>query len=461
MAWHVLEPSSVLKWGWALDAICEHLEAVTRGEIRRLVINVPPGTMKSMLTSVLWPAWEWGPKEMAAKRFLSTAHKQDLAVRDSTNCRRLITSEWYQSLWQVILTGDQNAKTKFGNTKTGIRECSAFNSLTGLRADRVILDDPHSVDDANSPIKIAADVRTFKEAVPTRVNNEQSAIVIIMQRLAVGDVSDIALSLGYEHLLIPMRFEKHRSKYVVGKGDPRSVVGELMFQERFSEKEVVELETSMGSQTAAGQLQQRPVAREGNLFKEAWLKYYRHSNSIGAWLQIVQSWDTANSRKLKNAPSVCTTWVKTYNGNYLLDVYREHVEFPDLLKAMAALAFKYKPHAILVENKASGQQALQTFAAMTPEQWKLLCEQLGLAHVPQMNLIPVQPHGDKYSRAVGATGPFESGRTFLPEEAPWLAAYKEELLSFPSSAYADQVDSTSQVMDYLNRHVIGYTVSTR
>lgn len=137
-AWHVLEPATPLKWGWALDAICEHLEAVTSGEIKRLLVNVPPGCMKSLLTGVIWPAWEWGPRNMQAMRYLGTAHKQDLAVRDSTKCRRLIRSEWFQRLWAVQLTGDQDAKTKFENIKTGFRESMSFTSLTGSRADRVL-----------------------------------------------------------------------------------------------------------------------------------------------------------------------------------------------------------------------------------------------------------------------------------------------------------------------------------
>ena len=224
-AWHILEPATDLKWGWAIEAICDHLEAVTRGDIYRLLMNVPPGTMKSLLTSVIWPAWEWGPKGMQSMRYLGTAHKQDLAVRDSTKCRRLIQSDWFQRLWPIELTGDQNAKTKFENSATGFREAMAFGSMTGARGDRVILDDPHSVDDANSRVKLAADVVTFREALPSRVNNDDSAIVIIMQRLAVGDVSGVALELGYEHLLIPMRYEAGRSKWVVGKGDPRKTEG--------------------------------------------------------------------------------------------------------------------------------------------------------------------------------------------------------------------------------------------
>jgi hypothetical protein len=127
-AWPVLEPSTELKWGWPLDAICEHLEAVSRGEIRRLLMNVPPGSMKSLLTGVIWPAWEWGPRGEPEKRIVATAHKETLATRDNLKCRRLIQSRWYQHLWPTRLTSDQNAKTKFENDRTGFREAMAFTS---------------------------------------------------------------------------------------------------------------------------------------------------------------------------------------------------------------------------------------------------------------------------------------------------------------------------------------------
>jgi predicted phage terminase large subunit-like protein len=134
-AWHVLEPAADLKWGWALDAICLHLEAVTDGEITRLLMNVPPGSMKSLLTGVIWPAWEWGPRGMPWKRFIGTAHEETLAIRDSRKCRDLIRSEWYQALWPVELARDLDGKREFGNTAKGVRQARSFTSMTGVRGD--------------------------------------------------------------------------------------------------------------------------------------------------------------------------------------------------------------------------------------------------------------------------------------------------------------------------------------
>lgn len=168
-AWSILEPGAPYIHGWHIDAMCEHLEAVTAGQITRLLINVPPGAMKSLLVGVLWPSWEWGPRNLPHHRFVATAHKEPLAIRDNLKARRLVSSDWYQSLWgnRVILTGDQNAKTKFENTKTGFREAMAFNSLTGSRGDRVLCF-PHNeiVHTEHGPMKIGEIVKSKK---PIRV----------------------------------------------------------------------------------------------------------------------------------------------------------------------------------------------------------------------------------------------------------------------------------------------------
>jgi predicted phage terminase large subunit-like protein len=139
-AWHVLEPAAQLKWGWCLDAICEHLEAVTNGDINRLLMNVPPGSAKSLLTGVFWPAWEWGPRNMPWKRFIGTAHEEQLAIRDSRKCRDLIKSSWYQNLWPLELSRDQDGKKEFGNVHKGVRQARAFTSMTGVRGDCLLGD---------------------------------------------------------------------------------------------------------------------------------------------------------------------------------------------------------------------------------------------------------------------------------------------------------------------------------
>ena len=425
-AWPILEPSTPLAWGWALDLMCEHLEAVTRGEALRLLINVPPGTMKSLLTSVIWPAWEWGPQSMPHLRYLGTAHKQDLAVRDSTKCRRLIQSAWYQKHWPVILTGDQNAKTKFENDSTGFREAMAFTSMTGARGDRVILDDPHSVDDAASQVKLAAAVTTFREALPSRVNNEESAIVIIMQRLHEKDVSTAALELGYQHLCLPMRYEQGRSKWCFGAGDIRRESGELLFPERFPESRVLELEQSLGSYASAGQLQQSPSPRGGGIFKDEWLRHWQTLPELE--YRMIYA-DTALKTGQENDYSVFQHWGKGKDGRvYLLDMIRGKWESPQLLTHARAFWDKCKAahtgtlRQMKIEDKASGTGLIQ---------------QLKQGGVP---VAGIQRERDKVTRAYDVAPQMEVGNVLLPASHPCLSDLLHELSLFPAATHDDTVD---------------------
>jgi len=421
-AWHVLEPATELKWGWALDAICEHLEAVSAGEIRRLLTNVSPGTMKSLLTGVIWPAWEWGPLGRPELRYLGTAHKQELAVRDNMKCRRLIQSEWYQSNWPINLTSDQNAKTKYENSATGFREAMAFTSMTGSRGDRVILDDPHSVDDANSPALLSSAITTFREALPSRVNNDQSAIIIIMQRLNEADVSSVAIELGYEHLMIPMRFEPARSRVTcIGWQDPRKVDGELMFPERFPEAQVRELEATMGSYAVAGQLQQRPAPRGGGVIKPAWFRQYRELPEC-EWTMIFA--DTAQKTGQENDYSVFQCWGRSKTGQaYLIDQIRGKWEAPELLEQARSFWIKHEgARAMKVEDKVSGTGLIQT---------------LRREGIP---VLPIQRNKDKLSRAYDSAPFIESGNVFIPEWTDWIDGFTGEASTFPNGAHDDQMD---------------------
>lgn len=454
-AWHVLEPASELKWGWALEAICDHLEAVSEGDITRLVMNVPPGSMKSLLTGVLFPAWEWGPRRMASLRYLSTAHKQDLAVRDNLKCRRLIQSPWYQERWPIKLTGDQNAKTKFENDRTGFREAMAFTSMTGSRGDRVILDDPLSVDDANSEAALLAAESTFREALPTRVNNDKSAIIVIMQRLHERDTTGIILKEGlpYVHLCLPMRYEASRKCSTrIGFTDPRMTEGELMFPDRFPEATVLELEKTLGDYATAGQLQQRPSPAGGGILKPEFFALWPKDDDLPVFDYVVQSLDPAYTEKTTGDPSAFQVWgVFTHKGKrgaMLLDAWAEHLGYPQLrAKLVEEWHSVYgktgsrkgkKADVLLIEQKASGQSLIQD---------------LRQANLPA---LPYMPSTDKVSRAHQASPILELGCLWLPESrkdpgkpVSWARSFIREMEIFPNGEHDDQVDAFTQTMIYL------------
>lgn len=437
MAWPILEPSTELKWGWALDAICEHLEAVSVGEIARLLMNVPPGSMKSLLTGVIWPAWEWGPRSLQHHRFLATAHKQDLAVRDNLKCRRLIRSPWFQRLWPVALTSDQDAKTKFENDRTGFREAMAFTSMTGSRGDRVILDDPHSVDDANSPVKLAADITTFREALPSRVNNDRSAIVIVMQRLHEQDVSAVAKELGYEHLMIPMRFEAdRRCSTSIGWQDPRTEDGELMFPDRFPEKQVVELETILGSYATAGQLQQRPAPRSGGMFQRSDFEIVEALPSGRG--QTVRAWDFAATQA---APGKRPDWTVGVRVTLIGDVF--YVE--DVVRG------QWKPSLVeqTLVNTASQDGANVTIRMPEdPGAAGKADAQTKVKLLKGYAVKPVRPTGEKSVRARPASAQAEAGNVKLVRGL-WNTAFLDEVCVFPAGMHDDQVDAFADAINEL------------
>jgi predicted phage terminase large subunit-like protein len=433
-AWPILEPATELKWGWALDAICEHLEAITKGEINRLLINVPPGCMKSLLTGVIWPAWEWGPRNMQEMRFVSTAHEEQLAIRDSRRCRDLIKSDWYQKLWPVALAADLDGKREFGNTRKGIRQARAFTSMTGVRGDRVILDDPISADNANSAAKLEAVRIAFTETLPTRVNSDKSAIVVIMQRLNEKDISGVILDMGlpYTHLCIPMRFEPNRKCVTnIGWEDPRSQEGELMFPERFGEPQVQELERTLGSYGTAGQLQQRPAPRGGGIISTAWFDYWTILPQMDFRFVIA---DTAQKTADHNDWTVLQLYGRSSVGKaVLIDQVRGKWEAPELLVQTRAfwgkalndqrpMAQKAVLRGLYVEDKVSGTGLIQT---------------LRREGIP---VLAVQRNKDKISRGYDAAPFIESGNVALPQDAPWLSDFLAEVEAFPNGAHDDQAD---------------------
>lgn len=434
MAWPVLEPTSELKWGWSLDAICEHLEAVTRGDIKRLLMNVPPGCMKSLLTGVLWPAWEWGPQGRPGMRYLGTAHKQDLAVRDNLKARRLIQSEWFQHRWPLKLTGDQNAKTKFENDYTGFREAMAFTSMTGSRGDRVILDDPLSVDHANSEADLRASELTFTEALPTRVNNDDSAIVVIMQRLHEKDTSGIIMKreLGYVHLCLPMRFEaERRCATRIGFVDPRTHDGELLFPERFPEKTVAELEKTLGSYAAAGQLQQRPAPREGGMFKRAWFPVIR---AIPNGTRFVRGWDLAATEGAGDW-TVGVKIGRQKNGRFVIaGVTRDRKSAAGVERLLVNTASQDGYECTISIPQDPGQAG--------KAQTSYLVQQLA------GYTVRTSPEsGDKVTRAGPLAAQAEAGNVDILE-GDWNEAFFDEITIFPNGT-KDQTDAASRAFNEL------------
>lgn len=431
-AWHVLEPSQPYIHGWHVDALCDHLEAVTAGKINRLLINVPPGTMKSLLTSVFWPAWEWGPKGLPALRYLTTSYAEKYVKRDSRRMRDLVASEWFQSLWPEIKLV-RAGEASFANNKTGFREGMAFGSLTGGRGDRVIIDDPHSTETAESEAERENTTRIFREAVPTRLNNPAtSAIVVIMQRLHEKDVSGqiMALKLGYEHLMLPMEFEPDRKCATsIGFRDPRSYEGELLFPERFPREVVERDKVPMGAYAVAGQFQQRPVPREGGMFKREWFdgKMVDKAQPGTVW---VRHWDLAATKKATAARTAGVKLGRQPDGTFVVG------------------------HVAVTQDEGHAVRQLITFTAEVDGVDVRISlpqdpGQAGKVQAQDMVLMlsgykaTAEPEsGDKITRAEPFASQCQAGNVFLVK-GNWNEGYLDELCMFPGGTFKDQVDASS------------------
>ncbi len=431
-AWHVLEPGQPYVHGWHVDAMAEHLQAVTAGEITRLLINIPPGTMKSLMTGVLWPAWEWGPRCMSSMRFIGASHESTLATRDNLRMRRLITSEWFQALWPLALTGDQNEKTYFENEKTGWRQSCAVKSMTGRRGDRVNWDDPHSVEDAHSKAALAEAERVFNETLPTRLNNpDRSAIVICMQRLHEADISGLILAreLGYDHLCLPMEWEAPRKATSIGFTDPRTAVGELLFPERFPREVVDRDKKVMGPYAVAGQFQQRPAPAQGEEFQPDMIDTV---DAVPAGVRLwCRGWDLGATEGAGD-PTAGVKIGKLADGRYVVaDVKKGQLgthRRDAMMKATAdADGRGLVKQSVPQDPGQAGKSQVASFAAL-----------LAGHH---MHSSPET--GDKVVRARPFASQVNSGNVVMVK-APWNHEFREELRAFPHGLHDDQVDAASR-----------------
>jgi predicted phage terminase large subunit-like protein len=442
-AWHVLEPGTTFLPNWHIDAICDHLEAVTRGEMLRFICNMPPGMLKSILISVMWQAWEWGPMGLAHNRFLTSSWSDAYVKRDTRRTRDLILSDWYQSRWganapkktdqkkRVILT--RFGEASFENTRKGFREGKPFGSLTSGRGDRLVIDDPHSTETAESDAERKSTTRIFRESATTRINDpKKSAIVIVMQRLHTEDVTGVAeqLEQGYVVLRLPMEFEvEDRCTTPVGFVDPRTEEGELLFPARMGPAEVKRDKKAMGSHATAGQFQQRPVPRGGGLFKREYFadKIKKAAPYGTVW---VRRWDLAATKKERAARTAGVKMGRAPDGTFWVGhsiiEQEEGAAVRRIIKTTAQTDGRLIPIYLPQDPGQAGKVQAQDFIANLAG-WEVHAE-------PET--------GDKYTRAEPFAAQCEGGNVYIVEGS-WNEAYIDELVQFPGGKFADQVDASS------------------
>lgn len=439
-AWPIVEVGRDLLWNWHIDLICQELEKVTKGETKHLVICIPPGLMKSLLTSVFWPAWAW--LQDPTLRGLYISNDEKLAIRDARRTKQIITDPKYIALVQTLfkdkawgLAADQQEKNNFENTARGFRQCfSIGGKITGKRGDFQIIDDPADAKEvltshATAQKRMEEIVEIYDSVLSSRLNDlRTNPRVVIQQRLHPQDLAGELIRRGYRTLILQMEFDPdYRHNH---PDDPRSEKGELLFPEMFPQDVCDEIKKNQYLWLT--QYQQTPIPRGGSIIKiEHTKKRWRELSDIrGEW---ISTWDTraGGKNKLTSSYAVGQLWFRPHVAPglaYLVDQVRGKWSFVETLGIMVAVHERPLWNLVttkIIEDESDGRGIIPTLQLRVP------------------GILPKSPRGSKESRLEAVAPFFKSGSVILPVDKWVDEEYIPELTTFPGGDFDDQVDCTS------------------
>lgn len=434
-----LNPGVEYVHNWHVDAISAYLMACMRGEVSRLVINMPPRMLKSTLVSVAWPAWLLGHDP--AQRIMVACYAQHLSLKHSLDCRSVMQSEWYRRVFpHTVLSSDQNEKEKFATTMHGYRRAvSVGGAAIGEGGNILIIDDPINPLQASQRLSRDGVNDWFDHTWASRLDDKRCGVMLlVMQRLHAEDLSGYLLEKGgWGHLCLPAiapsdaHYEMGTWRYARKAGEPLHAAREPL--------EVIErLKLDLGSANFSAQYQQAPLRQVGALVKREWFPRF-DIHDEREWEHVVQSWDTGIKAGDVHDASACATFALVEGTHRLIDMLVVREEYPQLRKTIIRHAARFSSSAVLMEDKGSGQSLLQDLRRETA-----------------LALIAIQPVADKITRLLRVTPMLEAGKVALPTHASWRAAFEQEMLSFPDGKHDDQVDAVSQYLNWaLGRESLG------
>lgn len=453
-------PGSKYLNNWHIDVICDAIMDMYEGGNNRLIINMPPRYMKSLICSIALPAWILGHNPKA--QILCVSYNDELADKFAISCRDVMQSDWYRELFPMTrLHQSRQSVNDFATTRGGGRMATSIGgTLTGRGADWIIIDDPQKAVDASSESGRTKLNEWYGSTLYSRLNDKATGkILLVMQRLHQDDLSGHLLDAGnqFKVIKLPVIATEDESWIVKNRisGKTRVITrakGELLHSERENMDVVMGIKNSMGEYAFVAQYQQDPCPPEGGIIKESWLKYYTMAQGEAIdpikYCRIFLSWDTANKTGPQNAYSACCVILMTRENNkykyYLLDVIRGKWEMPELIKQVQRLydTWKYDKGGqylvrLLIEDMASGTQLIQMLSAQRDHRGY------------RFAIEPIKPNTDKVSRLIGASAYIENGTLLFPQDPqPWWPEFKKELLGFPNSKYKDQVDALTQCINH-------------
>lgn len=418
---------------WYIELLVDRLQGVAAGKIKRLMINMPPRSLKSLLVSVSWPAWLLGCNPKI--RIIVASYSSMLSVKHSLDTRCIINTEWYKNMFpDLILSKEQNTKYKFQTTHQGFRVATSLGgSLTGEGADILIADDPMTPLQALSQKLRLRAIDWFEQTFMTRLNDRQrGSVIIVMHRLHSEDLCGYLISKPnnmWEKLSLPLLAEEtEQFKKFMSTNIYTRKANSILDNKRYLLEDVNLLKLELGTQGFAAQYQQNPIAFCNSLIKKEWINRYK---ILPSNYTIIHSWDTANSANSNSDYSAGLIFANSGAKWYLLEVIRGKWEYSALKNTITQTAQIWKPSAILIEEKGSGQQ---------------LCQEL--KEHTKLPIIGRKPYLDKTTRLIKVLPLIESGKLFLPLSASWLQDFEYEIFSFPKSVNDDQLDSLVQYLEW-------------
>jgi len=437
MTFETVVPGEKLHMNWHLEAMAHALEKVRLGKIKRLIITIPPRSLKSISASVAFPAFLLG--QDPSIKIICASYSADLAAKHANDFRAVIKADWYRRIFPATeISREKDTEAELMTTKRGGRYATSVGgTLTGRGGEIFILDDPMKPDEAMSDVARKKVLNWIETTMMSRLNSKKDdAIILVMQRLHEDDPVGIFLEKGgWTHLDLPAIADAPQA-IPIGDGRIYSrAEGEVLDPVREPREVLDRLKADMGSMAFSAQYQQRPIPLEGNLIRRAWLKQYEILPDIEANDLVVISWDTAMSEDELADYSVGTVWIVKGDYCYLAEIVRDRFEFPGLRRAVIDLAKRWPRATTLIEDKGSGTSLLQDLRSKN------------------IAVISVRPTQDKVTRLDTTTPMFEAGAVFFPKSATWLDALLIELLAFPYSRHKDQADSISQALNWINSRI--------
>lgn len=447
---------------FAFDAICEHLEAVSRGQIKKLIINVPPGMAKSTLVAVLWPCWEWTWRPTV--QWLFATYAKALTFRDAGRRHDLMAENWYRERFGEAFGLVKEGAENLTNTRHGhMFSTSTGGQTTGWRGDRLVLDDPQDPKGAESDLKRSSTEEWLMRTWPTRINAGSTcpAEVVIQQRLHERDATGLYLKQGgWEHLKIPLEYAGKKYSTSIGYQDPRGHEGQGISENLYPADHVKDLKKRLGPYGVAGQLQQEPSPAEGGIIKRAWIE--RSFQRDGDYIEIpgykfrpkdhfifvtldpaVTEEDIENQLDPDYTSAGVWCCIQTTGGPALclLDTVHKRLEGPDIVPMLQEICGTWHPALVAIETVAFQKSIFQQAKR----------KRIPVREMSTKEDAFIRIDGDKVARAYGATPLMADGRFFVPPYAPWLPEYLQELTSFPNAAHDDQVDMTTYACAIANK----------